>query len=104
MADYVHVFEIINLTVLVQWKCAKQYISFSVIARFYRQLGYSEVIVGMHCQQFKKSLFRGSHGRCYDATIGTTLYDVTDVITQHNVTCSNGTDTERRSTERIPVM
>ena len=34
MADYVHVFEVINLTVLVQWKCVKQCISFSVIARY----------------------------------------------------------------------
>ena len=34
MVDYVHVFEIINLTVLVHWKCVKQYISFSMIARF----------------------------------------------------------------------
>ena len=31
MADYVRVFEIINLTVLAEWNCVKQYISFSVL-------------------------------------------------------------------------
>jgi len=39
--------------VVVEWNCVKQYISFSVIA-VSRQVGYSEDIVGMHCQQFKK--------------------------------------------------
>jgi len=30
-----------------------------------------------------------------NATVGTTLYDVTDVITQHNVTCSNHEEWDR---------
>ena len=44
IADYVHVFKIINLTVLVQWKCVKQYISFSVIARLVDNLDTERIL------------------------------------------------------------
>jgi len=47
MADCVHVFEIINLRVLVEWNYVKQYISFSVLYHVSRQLGYSEDVVCM---------------------------------------------------------
>jgi len=47
MEHCVHVFAIINLTVLAEWNCVEQYILFSMLWHVSRQLGYSDDVVCM---------------------------------------------------------